>query len=149
MRLRTSIALVTVAPLLALPATAVVASAGSPTSTDLVGAEEVPGPGDADATGFADITLKKSKGTVCFDVSWANVGGSVVSGHIHVGDAGVAGPVVVPLIGVAGDGTGSVSSCQTGVSPALIKAIRQNPSGYYVNVHSTAFPAGAIRGQLG
>lgn len=149
MRLRTSIALVTVASLLALPATAVVASAGPPTSTDLVGAEEVPGPGDADATGFADITLKKSKGTVCFDVSWANVDGTVVAGHIHVGDAGVAGPVVVPLVGVAGEGTGSASSCQTGVSPELIKAIRQNPSGYYVNVHSTAFPAGAIRGQLG
>jgi hypothetical protein len=30
----------------------------------------------------------------------------------------------------------------------LIKTIRMNPSNYYVNVHTTDFPDGAIRGQL-
>jgi hypothetical protein len=34
------------------------------------------------------------------------------------------------------------------VDPGLIKAIRQNPSAYYVNVHNADFPAGAVRGQL-
>jgi hypothetical protein len=29
-----------------------------------------------------------------------------------------------------------------------LKAIRQNPSAYYVNVHTTEFPNGALRGQL-
>lgn len=147
MRLRTCFLALAAVPALALPSS--VAVAGSPTSTDLVGAEEVPGPGDPDASGFADLTLKKGKGTICFDVSWADVDGTVVAGHIHVGAAGVAGPVVVPLTGVAGAGTGSVSACQTGVDPALIKAIKQSPSDYYVNVHSTTYPAGAIRGQLG
>jgi len=35
------------------------------------------------------------------------------------------------------------------VSEDLIKDIRHNPENHYVNVHSTVFPAGAARGQLG
>jgi len=61
----------------------------------------------------------------------------------------VAGPIVVPLfVGASLPGTGSLSDCVTGVSEELIKDIRQNPAEYYVNIHSTVFPAGAIRGQL-
>jgi hypothetical protein len=36
----------------------------------------------------------------------------------------------------------------TGVDPELIKDIRQNPSSYYVNLHTAEFPIGVIRGQL-
>jgi CHRD domain len=87
---------------------------------------------------------------VCFDLSWAGIDGTVVAAHVHAAPVGVAGPVVVPLFtGVALSGTDSASGCVTGVSEELLKAIRHDPASYYVNVHSSVFPAGAARGQLG
>jgi hypothetical protein len=72
------------------------------------------------------------------------------AGHIHLGLAGVAGPIVVPLF--AGPATtqahiklGGVATPNAGTTGA---AICQSPSAYYVNFHTTAFMAGAIRGQL-
>jgi hypothetical protein len=122
---------------------------GRPFSTGLTGAAEVPGPGDPDASGTAKIALNQGLGTVCFEVSWAGIDGEVFASHIHVGSAVVAGPVVVTLFTGSFSGTDSVSGCAENVDPELIKAIRQNPEAYYVNVHSRPnFPGGAVRGQL-
>jgi CHRD domain len=120
---------------------------GRPFATTLTGAAEVPGPGDPDASGTAFITLNQGQGEVCFDLSWAGIDGTVTAAHIHVGAATVAGPVVVPLFAGAFAGTDSASGCVS-ASEELIKAIRQDPASYYVNIHSTVFPAGAVRGQL-
>ncbi len=123
---------------------------GRPLSTTLTGAEEAPGPGDANATGQADLTLNQGLNEVCFDISWNDVDGTVFAGHIHVGPAGVAGPVVVTLFTGSFAGTDSVSGCAQDVDAELIKAIRHDPTAYYVNVHSRPnFPGGAVRGQLG
>jgi CHRD domain len=120
---------------------------GRPFTTALIGAAEVPGPGDADASGTAFITLNQGQGEVCFDLSWAGIDGTVTAAHIHVGAATVAGPVVVGLFAGSFAGTDSASGCVS-ASEELIKAIRQDPASYYVNVHSSVFPAGAVRGQL-
>lgn len=121
---------------------------GRPVSAELTGAAEVPGPGDLDAVGTANITLNQGLGSVCFELSWEDIDGTVVAAHIHSGTADVAGPVVVTLFTGAFDSTDTVGDCVEGVDRALVKAIRQEPTSYYVNVHSDAFPAGAIRGQL-
>jgi CHRD domain len=121
---------------------------GRPLASTLTGAAEVPGPGDPDASGTAFIALNQGQGEVCFDLSWALIDGTVTAAHIHVGAATVAGPVVVPLFAGAFAGTDRASACVAGVSEELIKAIRQDPASYYVNIHSDVFPAGAVRGQL-
>lgn len=138
------------APLLAGAAAApgVAVTGGTPLSTDLTGAEEAPGPGDPDATGIADFALNQGVERVCFELSWADIDGDVFAAHIHEAPAGEAGPIVVPLFAGDFDGTDSVSGC-VDADRALVKDIRKNPTDYYVNVHSTAFPPGAIRGQLG
>lgn len=117
---------------------------GRPLEANLTGAAEVPGPGDPDGSGSAFITLNQGQGEVCFALSVTGIA-PATGAHIHVGPAGVAGGVVVPL---SPPTSGSSSGCVTGVDPGLIKAIRQNPGDYYVNVHNADFPPGALRGQL-
>jgi hypothetical protein len=116
---------------------------GRPLSATLTGAAEVPGPGDPDGSGEVHITLNQGQGLVCFQLSVADIA-TATAAHIHRGPVGVAGPVVVGLTPPA---SGFSSGCVS-ADPDLIKDIRQNPEGYYVNVHNSAFPAGAIRGQL-
>jgi hypothetical protein len=64
--------------------------------------------------------------------------------HIHKAIEGVDGPVVVSLTAPA---NGMSKGCAA-VKPDLMSAILANPSQYYVNVHTAAFPRGAMRGQL-
>jgi hypothetical protein len=44
--------------------------------------------------------------------------------------------------------SGTSSGCMGGIAAALISQIRMNPTGFYINVHTSQFPNGAIRGQL-
>jgi hypothetical protein len=113
-------------------------------TTELTGAAEVPGPGDSDGSGTAKIWLNRGQGEVCFELTVSDVD-PILAAHIHAGPASVAGPVVV---GLAPPTSGSSSGCVS-ADRDLINAIIQSPEQYYVNVHNPAFPAGALRGQLG
>jgi hypothetical protein len=151
MRSRFAVSVVLVASLIGvvLAAGAAGTVGGRPLSaTPLTGAQEVPGPGDPDASGTAAVELNQGQATVCFTVTWANIDGTVTAGHIHRGAAGVAGPIVVPLFSGSFSGTDAASGCVENVDVGLIKEIRQKQSAFYVNVHSSVFPNGAVRGQL-
>jgi hypothetical protein len=139
----------------ALGAGSAAAVGGKTLTATLTGAAEVPGPGDLDGTGTAEITINPGLKSVCYTVSWENLDAPVWGGHIHVGDAGTAGGIVVTLFGgpilprTDFPGTHTVSECvTTSVSSAQLADIIDNPSGYYVNLHTDLFPDGAIRGQL-
>lgn len=119
------------------------ALAGRPLTATLTGVAEVPGPGDPDGSGTATVAVNQGQGEVCFVLTVADIAPATAA-HIHRGAAGVAGPVVVPLVPPTdGTSTGCASADRS-----LLKAIRQNPEDYYVNVHNADLPAGAVRGQL-
>ena len=117
---------------------------GRPLSATLSGAAEVPGPGDTDGTGMATVRVNPGQGRICYTLSVSNIDAATAA-HIHIGGPAVAGDVVVTLSAPAdGDSEGCVD-----VSRDLATNIIRDPGGYYVNVHNAAFPAGAVRGQLG
>jgi CHRD domain-containing protein len=109
-----------------------------------------------------DVTRDSSSGTITsgaimFDASYQFPTGVTFTGfHIHTGVAGVNGPVVLDsrTTGITSDATGvgritriiSLATTQT-VLDAL-KAVIANPSGHYINLHTTANPGGAVRAQL-
>lgn len=121
------------------------AAGGKPFSIPLTGAAEAPGPGDPDGSGTARFTLNQGQGEICFWLTVTNITLPATGAHIHRAPAGSPGPVVVPL--TAPDATGTSSGC-VAVDRALVKEIRQHSSRFYVNVHTTDFLAGAVRGQM-
>jgi len=102
-------------------------------------------------------------GAVEFFVIYKFPGANTITGmHIHNGLAGQPGPIVIPTdingttnaVTVAASGTGQLDrQVQFGTGsgqPAVtvIQDLISNPQSYYVNIHTTDFPGGAIRAQL-
>src|SRR2546423_13096302 len=104
------------------------------------------GNGDPDGLGSANVLLAKSD-TVCFGISVTGIG-TPTAAHIHRGKRNENGPVVVTLTAPSSGDPGASSGCVSGVSSTLVTELQQNPHRFYVNVHTTDFPGGAIRGQL-
>jgi CHRD domain len=132
-----------------------VAWAQAPTTfvSNLSSANEVPGcpPGVASgAHGVAIVQVDAETGEIRYRVTATNLPGTIAGSpgaHIHVGAAGSMGPVVEPLM-LTGKENGLVAA-GSATNPTLAAAILADPANYYVNVHTTTCPAGAIRGQLG
>ena len=112
----------------------------------------------ADAVGSVTFDLERSSsgaitsGEVIFYFNYAFPGPVTITGlHIHQAPKGVAGPIVVSS-GVAtftdADGSGNITTVVSGVSPTLLQAILDSPRGYYVNLHTSVYPGGALREQM-
>ncbi len=109
--------------------------------------------------------LSQDGQSLSWELSYADLeGGDVAAAHVHLGQKGVAGGVAIPLC------TAATTPCPA--APATISGTAGpdavvGPSGQglaageweeflraaragvtYVNVHTTAFPSGEIRGQI-
>ena len=106
----------------------------------LDGAQEAPNPVTTTETGNATLTFNTI--TKVFTITVTHTIASPTNGHIHKGAAGTSGGVIFPFA--------TFTSPINYTSPALDAAQEADLMAnlYYVNIHTTANPAGEIRGQL-
>lgn len=91
-------------------------------------------------SGTATVTIRLGKNELCFTLTVSGLT-NVTAAHIHRGSSGA---IVVPLTAPT---SGTSSGCVT-VEKALLQEILGSPGAFYVNVHTTAFPGGQVRGDL-
>ncbi|WP_263354386.1 CHRD domain-containing protein [Acidicapsa acidisoli] len=125
--------------------------------------------------GTTQVRIDREAGSISYELSYSGLSSPVTQAHIHFAQKGVNGNIIVYLCdntGLAPSGTpacpdsGTVTGKVTavdvnppknplpvtdqGIAPgdfaALIAAIEHNSG--YINVHTTTYPAGEIRGQL-
>jgi hypothetical protein len=150
------------AVLLALVVVGTASATGQLFVANLSGAEEVP-PRETIASGQALFSLSRDGKTLHFKIGAMNIA-NITQAHIHVGPRGANGPVVLwlypdappatlipgPFNGVLNRGAATAADL---VGPfagqplsALIEALENGNA--YVNVHTSQFPPGEIRGQV-
>jgi trimeric autotransporter adhesin len=136
--LRLSVAFAATA--LALPAHAFVWTFSDP----LEGSQEVP-PVTTSATGTTYGTFDDSNNYLYIYADAVGFSSNVTAAHIHIGAAGVNGPIVYPLSGSTGGTT--YSSFDFFILSAS-EAADFLAGLHYVNIHTINNPGGEVRGQV-
>jgi hypothetical protein len=137
--------------------------------TTLTGYEEVPAISTSGGGSFR-ASIHKRGTEIEFKLTYGRLVGAVTQAHIHFGQLSVNGGVMVFLCSNLGTGPAGTAACPAdgsvsgtitaedvigaangqGIAPGefaeMVKAIRSGVA--YVNVHSTLYPGGEIRGQL-
>ena len=98
---------------------------------------------DTDGSGKAKLRLNRERKRVCFTITVRDID-DVVAAHIHRHSDS---SIVVDLITAPASGN-RFTGCTEDVSKSLIRRILRKPRRYYVNVHTMAFPGGAVQGTL-
>ena len=148
---------------------------GQTVRTKLEGYQEVPAV-SSPGSGEFRAKIDKDAGTIYYELEYGGLQGTVIMSHIHVGQSGVNGGISVwlcqsatnpapaavaasvPTCPATGGNVNGMLMASSVVGPTgqliaagefdeLVAALRAGVT--YVNVHTTAVPAGEIRGQIG
>ena len=142
----------------------------------LTGYEEVPAVSTGASARFS-ARISNDESQVEWELSYSDLEGAVQQAHIHIGDAHTNGGIAVFLCTNLGNGPAGMQPCpappatisgtildadvspnipatvaartqgiNTGEIAELIAAMRAGAT--YVNVHSTTWPGGEVRGQI-
>jgi len=113
----------------------------------LLGLNEVP-PNASPGTGYGTVLLNDAQDQITVNLTFSDLVAPATSGHIHgPAPAGVNAAVVFPLAGVAGFTSAAIPAQVFAVTAAQVAEL--DAGHYYFNVHTSEFPGGEIRGQIG
>ena len=111
------------------------------------------------AAGTAEVAIDTTAKEFAVTLRIFNIPTTTTAGHIHVGSKGIAGPVVIDFPAIAGRLGDFVTTFRVGEAAFranaaiginsiddVIQAVANGNA--YVNIHTTTFPGGEIRGQL-
>jgi len=123
------------------------AHAGSIALSATLGGSQATPPNSSPGTGSAALILNDVSGTLITAGTFSGLTGTTTSADIEDSTGLVVHPFAVgPTgfpIGVTG---GSFTDIWVGLTSANIAALESGS--YYINIHTSAFPAGEIRGQI-
>ena len=141
---RAARAIVLATAMSALMSATVLADSGGAAAVPLNNGQETT---DAKFGGSGSFSWWVDGGDLCYELTVKRLTSAPFAAHIH----GVAGRteaagIVVGLVQPT-SATGTSTACTT-PDASVLAAIVANPGNYYVNVHTTAFPGGEVRGQL-
>ncbi|WP_306642221.1 CHRD domain-containing protein [Sanyastnella coralliicola] len=108
--------------------------------------QEVMMPMGADGYGVATMTLSSTLDTIWYEVLTTDLTGEITGAHIHDGEVGVDGDVIVGLTPEV-DGN-MISGMVSGEEVTLELIQKMLRGGTYINIHTDMNPAGEIRGQV-
>ena len=135
----------------------------------VVNPDGVPTPGEPGATGTFNYRINSDDEVICYDITLSGVtppyeSPARTATHIHEATSGAAGPprLAFPNPEDAGDGTRRSSGCMQGPFTTgvlddndvdtgegfTLDQIEADPAAFFTDTHTSAYTAGAVRGQL-
>ncbi len=96
--------------------------------------------GGGSGTGSATLTFDDGTNELTWSLSYSGLSGTVTAAHFHFGAPGVNGPVRV--------GIGTANPSNSSATLTAGQASELLAGDWYINVHSTTFGGGEIRGQV-
>ena len=101
--------------------------------------------GDLDRQGGATVVTTDTQ--LCFAVAVRGIDTPALM-HVHRGRPNHNGPIEVTLVPPTSGDPGASAGCVVVPNTLLLQEITKHPNRFYVNVHTSDFPDGALRGQL-